>query len=235
MKIILKFLFSFCLSYLMAACDSMNSAHEEYLERGEGIYTGVIDSLKAFPGNNRLKLSWEINADPRITQTVIYWNERADSVVVPVNRTTSGIIALDTTFNLPEKSYLIEIITRDDFGNKSLYVQKSVEVYGNKYIALLKNRMINSFNAISPNKTITLNWRLMEDLRMQYTLVQYTDHTDPLHPVAQSVKVENKEVKTVLSGIQAGDKITITSSFLPTKEALDIVDALPKTYHLPMK
>lgn len=234
MRHIIKFIVSLCLLASISACDSMNSAHEEYLERGEGIYTGVIDSLKAFPGNNRLKLTWEINSDPRITQTVIFWNERADSLVVEVRRTTSGVIPMETTFDISEKSYVFELITKDNFGHKSLFVQRTIEVYGKKYIALLKNRMINTLNAISDN-AITLNWRLVEDLTMLHTTVQYMDYTDPLNPVSKSVKVENKEKQTLLNGIKPGEKIVVTSSFLPVQDALDIIDALPKTYTLPMK
>lgn len=33
----------------LIACDDMNSLHEEYLKKGEIIYTGIIDSLKHIP------------------------------------------------------------------------------------------------------------------------------------------------------------------------------------------
>lgn len=233
MKMITKFIFSLSLLCFIA-CDNINSLHEQYLERGEGIYTGVVDSLKAFPGNNRVKLTWEINADPRITQTVIYWKDRADSLVIDVNRLKPGVMPMEAVFNIPEGSYIFEVITKDDFGNKSLYVQKTVEVYGEKFIAQLKSRLITSFGAVS-NNTVTINWRTVEDLKMLYTTVQYKDYTDPLNPVVKTVKVENKELKTQLSGIKAGEKITVISSFLPVAEALDITDALPRLYDLPVK
>ena len=46
----------------LIACDDMNCLHEEYLKKGEIIYTGVIDSLKTYPGNNRVRFTWEINS-----------------------------------------------------------------------------------------------------------------------------------------------------------------------------
>lgn len=232
MKIIAKLIFSLCLLCFIA-CDNINSLHEQYLERGEGIYTGVIDSLKAFPGNNRIKMTWEINADPRITQTVIYWADRTDSLVIDVNRLKPGVMLMEAIFDIPEGSYIFEIITKDDFGNKSLYVQKTVEVYGDKFIAQLKSRRIASFSAVT-NNTVTINWLTVEDLTLLHTTVQYKDYTNPLNPVIKTVKVENKELKTQLSGIKAGEKITVISSFLPVAEALDVTDALPKLYDLPM-
>lgn len=47
----------------MASCDDMNSIHQKYYDWGEDIYTGAVDSVKAYGGYERVRFDWEINAD----------------------------------------------------------------------------------------------------------------------------------------------------------------------------
>lgn len=231
MKIIIKSIVAFCL-FGFVACENMNDLHQKYLERGEGIYTGVIDSLKTFPGNERVKFSWEINSDPRITKTLIYWNERADSLIIDVNRTAPGIMAMETVANFAEGSYIFEFVTKDNIGNQSLSVSKTVEIYGSKYIQKLRNRSVKNLTA-KPGNAVLIDWADIEDTNLLYTIVKYTDYTDPLQPVVKEVKVENKSKQTTLTNIKLGDKVTVISTFLPLVDALDMVNALPREYILP--
>ena len=118
MKSIIKNIAGFiCIIIGLSSCENINDVHEEYLKWGEEIYTGVVDSLEAYPGNERIKFTWMINADPRITKTVIYWNDGGDSAVVEVNRTQSGIMRMETSLNLPENSYIFKFVTKDDEGS----------------------------------------------------------------------------------------------------------------------
>lgn len=231
MKIIINYIMAFCLLGFVA-CEDVNSLHEKYLERGEEIYTGVIDSLKAYPGYERVKFTWEINSDPRITQVVVYWNDRADSSIVEVNRTTPGIMQMSALLELPEDSYIFDFITKDDEGHKSLYVQKTVDIYGDKYIQTLRNRGIKTVQVKSGNQA-QLTWLDIEDNTLQYVTVSYTDYADPAHPVTKTVRVENTDKQTTLANIAAGDKITVVSTYLPSEEALDTVNALPQQYTIP--
>src|SRR5690554_4189044 len=113
MKTLIKLIIPLYLILSYISCDSMNSMHDKYLEWGEAIYTGVVDSLKVYPGYNRVKLTWEVNADPRIKKTVIYWNDRNDSVVVDVNRSQSKRVQMEHSFDLPEGEYMFELATKD--------------------------------------------------------------------------------------------------------------------------
>ncbi|MDR1340866.1 MAG: DUF4998 domain-containing protein [Prevotellaceae bacterium] len=45
------------------------------MDEGEIYYIGIVDSIKIFPGKERVRFSWQINADPRITGAFISWNE----------------------------------------------------------------------------------------------------------------------------------------------------------------
>ena len=57
MKSIIKNIAGFiCVIIGLNSCENINDVHEEYLKRGEEIYTGVVDSLEAYPGNERIKV-----------------------------------------------------------------------------------------------------------------------------------------------------------------------------------
>jgi hypothetical protein len=206
----------------------MNSVNQEYFDRGETFYTGKVNYLQAFPGNNRVRFLWYVNSDPRITRTVIYWNGVSggvDSTVVAINRTQPGSIQAETELNLPESGYVFEFVTKDDNGNRSLAVERSVAIYGDKYIALLQNRDVVS---VSVSK---ITWATVSSQEILYTIVQYTDYTDPDNPATRTLRVENEDTETELSGAKSGEPLSVTTSYLPAN-GIDIVDALPKIYTL---
>lgn len=220
MKTIFKFIIPFFL-LTPIACDDINSLHEEYLDWGEIIYTGAVDSLKAYPGDNRVKLTWEIGLDPRITKVVIYWDSRLDSVVIPVNRTQPERMEMEHLINIPEGGYLFEVATKDDEGHQSMYTEKSVDVYGTKYAALLRNRMVSSM-AYTSDTELKITWSKVEYATTQYTTVRYNGKT---------IKVENDDTTTLLT-VTPGETFEVYSNHLPVG-GLDTIDALPKVYKMP--
>jgi hypothetical protein len=59
------------------------------------------------------------------------------------------------------------------------------------------------------------------------------DYSDPGSPVEKTVRVENEDTETVLSGIRLGDPLRVISTHLP-EGGIDLLDALPKVYTLPI-
>jgi hypothetical protein len=207
----------------------MNSLHQKYIDQGETIYIGRVDSVMAFPGNERVKLTWMNNSDPRIDRTLIYWNDNKDSAEVKVNRTQSGIMELETIINIPEGACDLTVLNKDIAGNRSLSASKSVFVYGPKYISNLNNRNIRKFTFASG--ILTIDWVTVESELVQYTTISYTDYTDAFNPVQNTVRVENRDEQTIISGVQEGDKFSLNTTFLP-EGGFDRVDALPMEYTL---
>ena len=50
------------------------------------VYIGKADSLKAFSGKNRIKLTWQMQNDPRGVKAHIYWKDRTESVEINLDR-----------------------------------------------------------------------------------------------------------------------------------------------------
>ncbi|HWK56809.1 MAG TPA: DUF4998 domain-containing protein [Parapedobacter sp.] len=214
-------------TFCVMSCDDMNSIHQEYYEMGEGIYTGVVDSLKALSGYERVRFDWEVNADPRVNKTVIYWNQRSDSVVVDINRTQHGRMSLSYDLeNLNEGTYTFEFITRDNQGHFSMATELVVDVYGEFYIQSLRNRGVAAITK-QPDETMVIEWEPIASNTVQYVTVSYeVDGSE------QTVQVANDETETILTGLKTGDVIGISTTHL-SENALEPLNALVREYAMP--
>ncbi|GGG85819.1 hypothetical protein GCM10007415_19030 [Parapedobacter pyrenivorans] len=146
-------LFPVALSLLVSAivvfssCDKMNDIQQEWAEQDEQVYLGKVDSIEYFPGFGRAKIIWYIGSDPKIDQTIIYWNMRQDSIVKDFNRTGSSLqkdsIILE---DLPEGSTLFEFRNVNNEGETSLYSNATVNVWGPEYADGLRARTVTAFD-----------------------------------------------------------------------------------------
>lgn len=212
---------------LMASCDDMNSINQKYYDRGETIYTGIVDSINVYPGYEKVAFDWLINADPRITKVVMFWNMRQDSLVVPVNRTVYKIDTMAYTIeSIPEGNYIFEFITRDDEGNHYITKEATVIVYGEDYCKTLRNRSLSSLSRDSEGGTV-LSWIDSPSTDILYSLVRYK-----VGGIEKIDTVYNLETTTTLTGLATGDEIAISSVYL-LKGALEPITAAPRYYTVP--
>lgn len=143
-------------SFLLS-CSKMDATYIDFIKSGEIVYTGKVDSLKAFPGKNRMKLTWLLVSDPKITKNAVYWNDRADSLVIDVIKTADTDSIKVIIENLTEKTYTFDVYTYDDFGHSSVKASVLGTVYGDIYANTLYNRPLNTavYNATTKNTLLT--------------------------------------------------------------------------------
>ncbi|MDR1340982.1 MAG: DUF4998 domain-containing protein [Prevotellaceae bacterium] len=231
MKYTVKYFVMICLLYLTAGCDDNNSMHQKYLDEGEIYYIGIVDSVKIFPGRERVRFSWQINADPRITGTLISWNENQGTATIPIVRRHSGIMQIDTAINIPEGIYTFTLANVDDEGNQSKGVDgTTVLVYGPKYIGNLQNRPVQS--VVFHDGAMIIRWASIDNMQMLHTTVRYMDYTDAEHPSSKTLVIENSETETEISNVRTGDVFSVASAYQPEK-GIDSVEALPIEYTVP--
>lgn len=206
---------------LMASCDGMDEPYKEFIKDGPIIYIGKADSLEAFSGHNRIKLTWQMQNDPRGTKACIYWKDRSESVEVDLDRSQK---LLECTINdLQEASYVFEVVIYDKYGHSSLPAEVMGTVYGDIYANYLNPRSYTkkSGKAVYYNKD-TKKWEMILNAIRDETLVNtevvYVD--------------ENGEEKTLSWGDQTAHTLTLEgyveenpvkyrSCFLPQKGAID--------------
>lgn len=220
----------------LIGCGDMNELHQVYLDRGETIYTGAVDSLEVCGGLNRVKLKWEMNADPRIDELVIRWNNKKDSVVLEVDRSVPEKVGIykDSLIldeNLSEGSILFQLYTSDNQGHTSVVREVTGEVYGESFAAsaaLKLPRKIETVQTVSTT-SVKLIFAEVDQPTMLTTKVYYTNLTGE----DKVIEVSNEETELLLEGITLGNEIRYQSTFLPEQNALDAFPGKLYSYTLP--
>ncbi len=205
---------------LIVSIFSCSDADEylKYTEGGEISYTGKIDSLKIFPGRNRVMLEGLIISDPKVTQLRAYWNSKADSIVVPIVKTTQIDTVSAIIEGLDENIYNFEIRTFDADENSSIPQFATQEVFGERYQESLNNRLILK-SSLSSDLSLTIEFATMDRTTGVYaTEVVYTDGAD----VEQTLYVPIATNEIVIPNYKEGSKFSHHSLFLPHEESIDI-------------
>jgi hypothetical protein len=194
---------------------------DDYLKFTEGgaiSYTGKIDSLKIFSGHDRIKVEGLIVSDPKVSELRVYWNNKKDSAVIPINR-TSGVDKVSSIVeNLPENIYNFEFKTFDAKGNGSVSQTVNAQTYGVRYQASLTDRKIIT-SKLSSDFSLTIDFATMDITTGAYaTEVVYTDNLNVEHTV--NVPVTTSQI--VIANYKAGSKFKQRSLFLPTPTSIDV-------------
>lgn len=181
----------------------------------EKINITSLNSIKAFAGANRIKLTWSIPADSKITKCRIYWNtDSMDISLPPQGNKDSTIIS-----NLAEGTYTFSIAALDKNGNLSDKISVQSRAYGNKYAVSLKNRAVKtiSYNDVQHTVTVTL---LAADPGAVSSEIRYKDSNSVDH----SVFVPSYYPQASLPAIsdKSNDSILLyRTAYLPQLAAID--------------
>lgn len=152
--------------------------YKKYLGSEPQIYPGNADSLQAISGRYRIRLSWLLVSDPTITKSIVFWNDRKDSLIIPVKR-TDGIDTMKVIIDkLEEQTYTFEVFTYDKEGHKSVGNMVGGRVLGNNYEATLNNWVVSQSLIIKtepPYSAATVLWNTFYLKGLIGAKVQYMD------------------------------------------------------------
>ncbi|MDR6784401.1 hypothetical protein ABIE26_002210 [Pedobacter africanus] len=236
MKQYIKYYFFILLAgALMVSCSKMDESYSEFLKDGERLYTGRPDSLLVSPGKGRLKVSWKLPADPKITTIKLLWNKGIDSLIIPVNKT--GVKMEQIIPDLPEGIYSFEMKAYDKDGNPSIKSEAIGEVFGANYQSIITNRPVQKAIHRIVENAIT-HAVISEDAYVQWfgasgqvseVAVEYTDKTNAkrVRKIRQIPNPINPERSTIwadttrLTGYKENSVIRWRTSYLPTPLSID--------------
>ncbi len=217
------------LSLFIFSCEDQNYLHEKYLEDGETVYIGKVDSMIAYPGNYRIKFRWRVGNDPRTTKTVIYWDEREKSVEVPLNAIADSTGKLwDETIieNMEENDYVFEFEMQDEQGNISMSSEITASVLGDLYTENIRKRGVDEIAKLETSE-MEIKWNKVNNKELIYSVVEFEKDGNIVKQ-----QVPNEDNKSYVSGLSTGDTIHIYSCYLP-ENGLDTFATAKVAYVMP--
>ena len=220
-KIIYNLAIILCVSFI-SSCDDMYDIHKEYLDEGETVYLGKPYELKSFGGYERIKLTWKINADPKIEDSYIYWNNRKDSIIVAIDRLDT---IMQRIIDLPEGKYQLELLNRNKKGEKSLVQSVSVESYGEKYRERLYNRIISNMAVTTDG----VSFKLSLEEGCVGTNFYYLD----VNGETKHLFIESYEVLIEIKDVAPGGEFRYSSLYLPEVLAIDSIPSFEDIGNFP--
>ncbi|WP_165760430.1 DUF4998 domain-containing protein [Niastella populi] len=204
------------IAVVLVACRKMDDYKDKYLSGGSITYTGKIDSVKAHPGDGRIMLSGLLIADPKITEMRIYWNNRTDSFVLPVNRTAGVDTVRAILKNMEEGVKTFTLVTIDKYGNRSVNVTITGRIFGEVYKSLLLNRTLK--DGLFAGDSVSLDWNILDaSTGALGSELKYTDNSDNV----QTAFVNRTDSKTVLKNYKFGTTFQYRTLYLPDTLAID--------------
>lgn len=207
----------------VSSCTQMDD-YKDFIKDGEISYTGKIDSVVIYSGDERLLIEGLFISDPKIVRCRIFWNNKLDSVEISVNR-TDGIDTLRRIISLPENLYNFEIYTYDALGNKSIPVYTIGRAYGTNYKASLNNRLINS--AIVDENNVKIEWRNIDKtLGAFVNEVKYTDNSG----TERTVRVGIDDAQTILENYKVGTSFSSKTLYRPDSLCIDTFYSVAEMY-----
>lgn len=211
------------ISMFLVACSKMDSTYIDFTKKGSITYVGSADSVKVHSGKNRMKLSWKV-IDPSATKAVIYWNNKSDSLSVPIAISGENNLVDVWLNNMAEGSYSFDIYLYDKNNNKSIIVNAIGQVYGNNYTESLLARPVK--RAIYEKDTVQITWGTA-DATVIGTEVKYTDKLNVKHVL--NIPVDS--ITTKLGGFNFSQNETFEyrTLYVPDSLSVDTFYTVSKT------
>ena len=210
-----KLMFVIVYIILISSCTKSPTEFRSFLGESEKIYPGVISNIMVNPGNRRILLTWQPNTDPGVSKYIVYWNNKADSIIVNATSHNSSDTVKAYINTLAESSYNFLIYSFDAKGNKSIPTNiDNAKVYGQQYQTGLLNRAVTGSGYV--NGTLSIKWGTPDTVNTTtaiiYTNLLNQNKTIYLKPDSNSLSISDWKLST---------KIYYKSSYKPRTNAID--------------
>ena len=202
----------------VGSCKKMDDYKQYIADKPVITYTGKIDSVKVFSGNNRVVVQGLLTADPKIVEARIYWDNRRDSLVLPIQRTANVDTIRAEITNLEDRIYNFDIVTYDNQGNKSVKVPAFGRSYGENYKISLINRPVENARLFVLDNQLTASFGNIDlTTGIFATEISYTDIEGGKR--TQRLPINEKVIS--IDQIDGAKEISFRSLYLPDTLCID--------------
>ncbi len=205
------------LAGIFGGCSKMDDTYKQFLEDGMKVYIGMVDSVFVYPGNNRLQLGWLPPSDSKAISARVYWNNRQDSIDLPITRSETGKDTIKVMFDdLAEGTYVFEIFTFDNQGRRSLKKEVVTRVYGDVWNSTLLSRPIDA-HLVDEDDVMKITWG-----GVPYPTVHGTEMTyEDLDGHSHTLFIPADETITYIPNFLTPQIVDLRTVYLPGPLALD--------------
>jgi len=221
MKHIIYILLS--LGLIFVSCTDMNEISKDFLVP-ETRYAGSPDTIKVFSGRERVILNFQLT-DMSIVSMDVYWNNRSDSMILPVEMDEAPKKFNIEIGDLAEGAYSFEIITHDDKGNTSIVSRATGKVFGEAYQNSLLDTPLRAYIDGGITSKIEAIWGSPDLTALRMELL-YTNVSDKEITVVVEVPQSEDELYLFqdtlrISEYKSGTALRYRTFYLPEKTAID--------------
>ena len=196
------------------SCKDMMDIHQKYIKDGEIVYLTKMDSVVLYPGKNRIQISGYLANAYNVNTVLVYWNNRADSMIVDYSM-TKNMDSLNLVIpNLVEKSYIFDIYTFNNEGNRSIKVSVAGTAYGDIYRERLFPRTNNGFDF--DGKQLKTLW-LTADALERGTQIRYMTESSGI----KTIFLSPDSSRIALPDRKNGTPFSFRSVYVPEKASID--------------
>lgn len=209
------------------SCQREDQDYKKFLQGKEIVYPGVPGNPNSRPGNLRTELLWNPSPDPSIAKYVIYWNNKADSMLFTSTDHNPADTLRVVIPGLNEYSYSFVVYSLDAKGNRSIPLDvNNVKVYGPNYQSGLVNRTVNGANpyTVTTDGNVTLHFTPIDTAaeRFSYAYNIATDITYTNRQGKQSqTHLSPKATDVTIADYLGGTTMQYHSSYVPAPGAID--------------
>ncbi|HEU4903650.1 MAG TPA: DUF4998 domain-containing protein [Flavisolibacter sp.] len=193
--------------------------YKDYTKNGETLYSGKIDSVKAYSGYKRVRIAGQMTADPKVTTIKIFWNNKQDSIAFDA-KTSVANGRFDQIFPVAEGLTNFTIYTYDAAGNRSVPVYTSATIYGDTYQSALQNRLVSNAQ-MQTNGTAKIDWA---DVNANAGVIgmqlKYTDMANTAHDTT-IISTSTTGLSSTLPAYKPGIMFQYRTLYKPTPTAID--------------
>ncbi|MDR1860319.1 MAG: DUF4998 domain-containing protein [Bacteroidales bacterium] len=207
------------------SCKKQDDIYKEFLVPNGLTYPQKPTNLLAFPGMEKLRVSWHQAKDPSIEYAIIYWNNYTDSMKVEIPTTGDSIVV---DIPLKEETYTLYVKAFDKNGNASIPADVTATPYGESFLMSLLNRSAKTAILDPDTRTLTVEWgsKATNEVR---TIVSYIDMSDKTVSFNLPVETESSVITNYKSGF------SVQTRFYPkgSIDTLQTVEAFKPTVTAP--
>ena len=209
--------------FICQSCSDITDMQREYLDRGETLYVGRLDSIKFRGGLHRVQMEGLLNYARSASRCVVSWDDQSQEYAIDAisNGDTVKVLIED----LEEGTYRFFIQTFDEEGNKSVKSECYGYVYGDEYIMSQSPKFITEM-VPDPDKMV-LKWNVSDNaIKVQ---LSYENLSGEM--VRQILPGDVKD--TEITDWKEGGKIECITYTLPEENALDTIPLTPYVQYFP--